>query len=231
LAGISAERSIYKMFLTGIVVSLIVNTATFLLVLIYIRGPILEKRSRDLQLGGIAGVLPWLFAPVFILGIFFMGIVTPSEMGIVAVGCFALLGIFQRSLTIKQVTRASVQTLRRAGSIFLIAVFGVAFIRLLAYFGVPLMIASPSLGPVGVGIFSALCCLLVGPIAAVVIIPAMGGGMAVGEAMILGIVIGSIIPPFGPIFASLGLTTRDQPNKLARETAAFEKKGLDEARP
>jgi len=229
LVGFFAGTSIYEIFLAAIVISVIVYSAAFLSGLIYIRGRVLENWSKNLRPGGVAGVLPWLLAPVIILGIFFMGIVTPSEMAIVAVGCFALLGIVQRSLTIKQAVRASVDTLQRAGSIFLIVLFALVYSRLLVLYGVPYMTASPSLALVEMGMISVLCCLIVGPIAAAVIIgsvffPAIGESsnpMAGCVAMILGIAIGSIIPPFGPVFAILVRNTKEQFNKLARGTAAF----------
>ncbi len=225
LLSIVLEQSIGRFFMAAIFIVVILNFV--ILMLSFIPGEDQNASAQAPQsdkLQDVMGTLPWLFAPVFILGSLILGVATPTEAGAIGICYFVLFGFAQRNLTARQVLRATLDTLEVVGGILLILSFSSVFGTLLLLDKTSIIVAekaaSSGLDPLLVlFILSALFMVsstVLGPIASVMILapilyPAtVKLGMSpiyVGMTIVLSITSGLVIPPFGTVFAALARGT------------------------
>jgi len=80
--------------------------------------------------------IPVLIIPVWVLGSILYGIATPTESAIVGVVSVLVIGgLYYRSLTLDDIAREFVESIKTSAAIFLIIGAAAAFARLLALYG------------------------------------------------------------------------------------------------
>lgn len=151
LAGVSTGR----LFLGGIIPGLLMATCLiviiFVLVSFYgVAGPAQARATaREFFSSLVDGILA-LISPAIIVGGMVLGIVTPSEAGVIAVAYSILLGLVYRTLTVASVVAALRETALFSGAILIVIAASGAFgwavniMRIPEAIGMAIMDISPS---------------------------------------------------------------------------------------
>lgn len=140
--GVTAEVSIGKMFLAGIVPGLLIGFGLLLVVRLLARRNGGEADGNPLVLRRILLSLRegvWsLVAPVIVLGGIYGGIFTPTESAVVAVLYSLVIGMFvYKELSIRQLYETLLNAAVTTGSVMIILGFAFAFARYLTLNQVP----------------------------------------------------------------------------------------------
>lgn len=171
LYAVFAEVPVSELFIAAVIPGLM--TAFFYVVMILIRvwhNPALAPREEhigwDERFASLLDVWPLLVLVVVVFGGIFGGFFSATEAG--AIGALAAIGIgvVRRSLTLRLLIDAVMETVRATSSIFLIAVAAALLTRFFAFAGLPDyvqgMIGESGLGQVEIIIAVALLYVVLG---------------------------------------------------------------------
>lgn len=163
----------------------------------------------------MATSLPVLVIPVFVLGSILAGMATPTEAAMLgALAVMAVGGLIYRELTLAEIARQVLATLRTTASIFFIIATAAAFARVLTLYGAAAALAqwitelttSPTLFLLGVNVVFLLlgCVVDTVPILLVfvpLLMPAVNAlgidPIHFGVITVFNLLIGLITPPYG----------------------------------
>ena len=221
ILGATAEISIGRLFLAGIIPGFIMAGA--LLVNVALRARLTEEgKSWPVEVVPLKRIpvdigrafLP-IMTPVIIVGGIMSGLVTPTEAAVLAINYSILLGIFYRELTFKKFISTMTDTVVTTGVfMFLIAVAGF-FTWIVTQMGLPMIIADTldpltAYSPALTMLILAVACLLIGlfldttaailmtaPILMPIVHAAGLDPVHFGVVMIVSFITGIITPPFG----------------------------------
>ena len=221
ILGATAEISIGRLFLGGVVPGLVMALA--LMINIALRAhftkegrtwPVEKVPLKKGIRSCMRAILPML-CPVIIIGSIMMGVVTPTEAAVLAIDYALILGIIYREVSFKSLWKTLEETVVSTGVfMYIIAIAGfftwvvtreglpIAIKGLLA----PLMSFSPTIGLLAIAVFllivgcfldTTAAILLVAPVI-MPIIRSLGIDVVhFGIIMIVALLIGIITPPFG----------------------------------
>ncbi len=136
----ATETSVGRLFLGGAVPGLLLGL--FLMVQAWVvarrkgypREPKMPYRAR---VGATLTALPALLIPIVVLGSILGGIATPTEAAVLGVIAVVLVGgLLYREMSVADLARQMLATLRTTGAIFLIIAAAAAFGRVLTLYGV-----------------------------------------------------------------------------------------------
>ncbi|MBW6463852.1 MAG: TRAP transporter large permease [Bacillota bacterium] len=145
--GISAEQSVGKLFLAGIIPGFLLMFLYMLVVYILARrnpdigpaGPRAGWNERFRALGG--GLLEVLIIFALSLGGLFAGWFSPTEAGAVGVAGVLLVTLAQRKLTLEMIRKSLADTTRTTAMIMLLVASAVIFGRFIAISRIPFAMA------------------------------------------------------------------------------------------
>lgn len=146
--GVTAEVSIGKLFLAGVVPGILFALMFMLVARILLRNDVTVQESTTTFSG--PGVWQsfktsiWaLLVPGIILGGIYSGIFTPSEAGAVAVVYAAIIGIFvYRDITVKDLPAILAGSAKTSGTILVLVIMATAFGRLITLARIPTELAA-----------------------------------------------------------------------------------------
>jgi len=125
--GAIAEVSVADLFMAGIIPGILLGLAMMVTIYIMVitgiqRCPVRRRQSLGQICRSFIKALPSLLAPIIILGGILIGVVTPTEAGVIAVFYTAFLGLMYKSLTKKKVVEALKNTVHSTSVVmFLLA--------------------------------------------------------------------------------------------------------------
>jgi tripartite ATP-independent transporter DctM subunit len=143
--GITAEVSVGRLFIGGIIPGLLMTVA--LMVLTYIiavrRNYPSERRASFKELtSSFLNALPAIITPVIIVGGILLGVFTPTEAGAVAALYAFIIGVFvYKELKLKDLPKIFIQTMITTSLILFLVGSAKVFGWVLTYFRVPAIIA------------------------------------------------------------------------------------------
>ena len=187
------------------------------------------------------GALLWLIVPLIVLGTIFEGLVTPTEAGALALGLALVIGLIQRELSGRRLLRAGLDSLQDIGAIYLVIVFASILSAAFAYEGVQAVVegalAALSIDViVGIVVVAmiALCALagplptlfVAGPLLAPVVIKFGFDPLRCAIVLAVATTLGLLVPPVGPIFATLAIGTTERFGKVVTGIGLFSLVGL-----
>jgi C4-dicarboxylate transporter DctM subunit len=150
--GVTAEVSIGKLFLAGVVPGILFALMFMLVARILLRNDVTVQESTTT----FSGVGVWqsfkssiwaLLVPGIILGGIYSGIFTPTEAGAVAVVYAALVGIFvYRDITVKDLPEILAGSAKTSGTILILVIMATAFGRLITLARIPTELAATITG-------------------------------------------------------------------------------------
>jgi C4-dicarboxylate transporter DctM subunit len=150
--GVTAEVSIGKLFLAGVVPGILFALMFMLVARILLRNDVTVQESTTT----FSGVGVWqsfkssiwaLLVPGIILGGRYSGIFTPTEAGAVAVVYAALVGIFvYRDITVKDLPEILAGSAKTSGTILILVIMATAFGRLITLARIPTELAATITG-------------------------------------------------------------------------------------
>lgn len=146
--GVTAEVSIGKLFLAGVVPGVLFALMFMLVARFMLRGDAVVQQSTTT----FSGVGVWqsfrasvwaLLVPVIILGGIYSGIFTPTEAGAVAVVYAAIIGIFvYGDITIRDLPAVLAGSAKTSGAILVLVIMATAFGRLITLAQIPANLAT-----------------------------------------------------------------------------------------
>lgn len=145
--GVSAEASIGKLFLAGVIPGLMFSFAYCLLARFLLRKDtkVLEQTmpfSRTKMTEAFRDSIWALIIPVIILGGIYSGIFTPTEAGAVAVTYSLICGLFiYREMNLKGLYAIMTRSFLTTGTILVLVIFASAFGKLLVMQQIPVKVA------------------------------------------------------------------------------------------
>lgn len=187
------------------------------------------------------GVLWWVVVPLAVLGTIYYGIVTATEAGAIAVALALALGLLERKLLARQLLRAGLDSLQDIGAIYLVIVFAVLLSTAFAYeqTSSTLMAAAAHLdGSILVGIAvmaTIILCALTGALPTVFVAGALLAPVMVklgvdpfraAIIIVVATALGLLVPPIGPIFATLAIGTTERFGKVVLGIVLFSLVGV-----
>lgn len=219
--GASAELSIGRLFLAGVVPGFIMATALFINVGIRARlteegksWPVEAVPLRQVPVSVGRAILP-ILTPFIIVGGIMTGLVTPTEAAIVAINYSILLGIIYRELSFKKFITTMTDTVVTTGVLVaLIAVAGF-FTWIVTQMGLPgvisnllspladfspgltMLVLAITLLVIGMFLDTTAAILMTAPVLFPIITAAGLDPIHFGIVMIVSLIIGIITPPFG----------------------------------
>lgn len=135
------NTSVGDLFLAGVIPGLLLGGAFIVMNYLYVRKVGLKSQTDRSSLKGVLIALwysaPALLAPFIIVASIVFGFVTPTESGALIVAYALLLGLLNRSLSIKKIGEAIADTAILTGSIFVIIAASSVVSWLLAYAQLP----------------------------------------------------------------------------------------------
>jgi len=144
--GVTAQESITKMFIAGVIPGLLISLGLIIVHLIRCRGKNLSQGMDDWSLRKLGKAVRegfWaLMAPVVILGGIYTGFFTPTEAAIVSIFYTLFVGIFiYKELRFKGLMKSLETTSWLTGRVLVIMFTAYSFGRLLVQYRIPDMIA------------------------------------------------------------------------------------------
>lgn len=152
--GVTAQESITKMFLGGVIPGLLIAFSLITLHYILCRGKDLAFGLPEFSLRGLARCMRsgiWaLMAPVVILGGIYSGMFTPTEAAIVSIFYTLFVGTFiYREMTLTGLLKSLDTTTWITGRVLIILFAAYSFGRLLVQYRIPEIIAEAMLSVSG----------------------------------------------------------------------------------
>lgn len=146
--GVTAEVSIGKLFLAGVIPGILFALMFMLVARILLRNDVTVQESTTT----FSSVGVWqsfrtsiwaLLVPGIILGGIYSGIFTPTEAGAVAVVYAAIIGIFvYRDITVKDLPEILAGSAKTSGTILILVIMATAFGRLITLARIPTELAA-----------------------------------------------------------------------------------------
>jgi len=146
--GVTAEVSIGKLFIAGIIPGILFGLAFMLVSRFLVRKqPVMELELKPFTVKGVRDTFIqsfWaLIVPFIILGGIYGGIFTPTEAGAVAVVYAIFCGVFiYKEISIKSLPTIFARSTLTSATILVLVIFASAFGRLITYEQIPTTIAS-----------------------------------------------------------------------------------------
>ena len=145
--GVTAQVSITKMFVAGVVPGLLIASTLVLTHFLYCRNKGLQASPEVLATHNLKKAVRdgvWaILAPLIILGGIYSGFFTPTESAIVAIFYTLVIGLFvYKELTLKGIMRSLETCSWLTGRVLIIMFTAYAFGRLLVQYKIPEVIAS-----------------------------------------------------------------------------------------
>lgn len=239
--AVAAGVAVDKLFLAGVIPALILALVLCVCVFIHVlRNPLPESNEKDsISLGrAFVEALPVLFIPVIILGGILGGVFSPTEAAAFSTLYLVLLGIFYRTLTLKDFAKVLQQTVSTTGTISLIVcaagLFGWIIAREQGPQAVTTALTSLTDNPYIFLLLLNLFLLVIGtllePVAALLIMVPILKPVAVafgiepvhlGMVMIFNLVIGLLTPPVGLVLYVLSSVTGATLQRVIKGTIPF----------
>ena len=149
--GAIAEVSVADLFIAGIIPGVILGAAFMVIIYImastgYVKCPVRKRQSAVEILRTFKRAFFPLFAPVIILGGILIGVVTPTEAGVIAVFYAVFLGLLYRELTRKSLAAALKNTVHSTAVVMFILATAKAFAWLITLERIPEMLGDMILG-------------------------------------------------------------------------------------
>lgn len=144
--GVTAEESIGKLFMAGLIPGLILAMILIICAVIYAKVQkleMLEKAGWDERWKSSLKALPGGFLPFFILGSIYAGVVTPTEAAVLSVFYTLVVSFFiYKELKIKDMRKIFVESINISSMIFLIIAAAMVFALFLTANQVPQQLAA-----------------------------------------------------------------------------------------
>jgi tripartite ATP-independent transporter DctM subunit len=121
--GAVAGASIGQLFLAGVVPGILMGISLMIAVWIYaLRGhcPREPKPTAHEFKAALAGAVPSLLIPLFVVGGIYAGLFTPTEAAVAACAYALILATFYRELTLEELGRIVLRTVVATGALFFI---------------------------------------------------------------------------------------------------------------
>lgn len=239
--GVTSGASIGGLFLGGILPGLLMGVSLMVVVYLHVRkrkyppGP--KVSGREL-LCAAAGAFWPLMMPVIIVGGIWTGVFTPTEAGATAVLYALLLGLFYRTLKLRDLMSVLYDSALASANILFVIAASAVIAWLLTMKQVPLLLAGAilDLSPDPVVFLLCLnvillvlgCFMAAAPVIIMVtpiVLPAttaMGlDPIHVGVVMVLNLMIGLITPPVGLCLFAVAEVANISPLRLIRALGPF----------
>lgn len=144
--GVTAQESITKMFVAGVVPGLLISLGLIILHYIRCRGKSLTVGAEEWSFANMKRSIRegfWaILAPVVILGGIYSGLFTPTEAAIVSIFYTLIIGIFvYKEMTLSGLMKSLQTTSWLTGRVLVIMFTAYAFGRLLVQYHIPALIA------------------------------------------------------------------------------------------
>ncbi|TYO97453.1 TRAP transporter large permease [Desulfallas thermosapovorans] len=144
--GVTAEESIGKLFMAGLIPGLILALILIICAVVYAKMQkleMLEKASWEERWKSSLKALPGGFLPFFILGSIYAGVVTPTEAAVLSVFYTLVVSFFiYRELKIRDMRKIFVESINISSMIFLIIAAAMVFALFLTANQVPQQLAA-----------------------------------------------------------------------------------------
>ena len=198
LVGASAQISVGRLFLGGIVPGFLMTGALLTHVFVMAKTtkegrswPVTKMSLRESFISFVRAI-PALFTPVIIIGGIMFGVVTPTEAAVAAIDYALLLGIIYRKITLKTIIKTLMDTVEASGTFLILTACAGFFTWMVTNEGLPQMVTQV-LSPVANA--SQLVCVLILSVFFLVV----GCFMDTGAAVIL------LTPTLMPIIINMGI--------------------------
>jgi len=216
--GVATSTSIGKLFIAGIGPGVLIFILFSIYVYFYSKTKnigLLPKAGWKERIAAVKDALPVLGFPVLIVGGIYSGIFSPTEAAAASVGYALILEVFlYRSLTLKKITNAFLETGVITGVVFILVGAGQAFSWMLSFLRIPQAFLPLLFGPdptqlrvvIIIVVSYFIACMFVDPIVAIYILSPIFQPYVVrsgvdpillGTLVTLQAAIGSATPPFG----------------------------------
>jgi C4-dicarboxylate transporter DctM subunit len=141
--GVLTQTSIGSLFMATVLPGLLLMTMFAVYVIVFHR-PAVRARSHsmDERLSSLWKALPILVLPAFIILSIYLGLVTPTETGAVAVAYVLVLGLARRRLDLEKILRAGRSAALTSSMLLMIFGVGSVFARYSAMLQLPQHIAA-----------------------------------------------------------------------------------------
>lgn len=241
--GAIAEVSVVHLFIAGIVPGVLLGLA--LMVTIYIMAgsgartcPVRQRQSLRNIWKALQRAFLSLLAPVIILGGILIGVVTPTEAGVIAVVYALLLGLRYRTLNGKKIVQAMKNTVRSTAVVMFILATSKAFAWMITIERVPEILSvslmnftsSPQLALILVSIALLIIGMIESASANLIIVTPILVYIALvlhidlvhlGLVTVFALMIGLITPPIGTSLYIVSDVASVSFEKLSREVLVF----------
>ncbi|MCI8538451.1 MAG: TRAP transporter large permease [Oscillospiraceae bacterium] len=242
--GIIAEENIGKLFIAGIIPGLLLVLIDMLMISIVTArnpdyGPAGQKFSWKERLQSLRGVWPMIVLFLLVLGGIYGGWFTVTESGAIGAAGAILLGVLNRSLTVKQMIKCLVNAAQLTSTILLMMIGTNVFISFISVSKLPFLLTRMVTGlavPVGVIILLvALIYIILGmfmpdnpmimltvPILYPIMVTGLGlNGIWFGIFVVLMTALGSITPPVGMVVFLLGGLSKVDVSRIFKGVIPF----------
>ena len=241
--AVLANVSVPDLFLAGIVPGVLMSF--FLMAVVYwlaktgrIVAPVVPRKTA-VEIGRVFWrALPALAAPVFLIAGILSGFATPTQLGALTVVYAIFLGFATRDLTLEHLWNSIKDTVITCGVLVFIIAAATPFSAILAFEGVPQMMAdlllSISENPLVVLLIVNIALLIFGMVmdttaillvAVPVLVPVMKtlgiDPVHFGLVMVVNLLIGTLTPPFGILLFVMTEVAKVEYKPLLRSTVPF----------
>lgn len=220
LYGIISRQSVSQLFLGGLVVGVITLIAYVLLIVVRVKlnpdlaPPVHTQATRAQKIRALGQTWPVLLIVIGVFAGLFGGVFTPTEAGAIGATLSALVALVYRTLTLKALRMAVVETITTTAALLIIAVGASLLTRFLALSGIGDALSSsilsfgvsPVLIMVGIVVVYLLLGMMLEPVGAMlltlpVVLPLVDEtGFSLlwfGVVLVKLLEIGMITPPMG----------------------------------
>ena len=220
LYGIISRQSVSQLFLGGLVVGVITLIAYVLLIVVRVKlnpdlaPPVHTQATRAEKIRALGQTWPVLLIVIGVFAGLFGGVFTPTEAGAIGATLSALVALVYRTLTLKALRMAVVETITTTAALLIIAVGASLLTRFLALSGIGDALSSsilsfgvsPVLIMVGIVVVYLLLGMMLEPVGAMlltlpVVLPLVDEtGFSLlwfGVVLVKLLEIGMITPPMG----------------------------------
>jgi len=140
--GVITETSIGKLFMGTLIPGILLATLFALYVAFFLK-PVVHSASYSWEdrWSAVRRGLPVVMLPVLIISCIYLGLITPTETGSVAVLYVLTLAIVKRRLSLRQMARSAINAALTSSMLLMIFGFGIVFARYTGLLQVPQDIA------------------------------------------------------------------------------------------